>query len=203
MHHAAIDGVSGNDIARLADGHLAGGRATSASQTRGAPKTSLERRSSWHAALRRWPTNPVRAARVSAGIVRSLPALVSSPARPWLPLIDRFSSRRDRGVVLSAPPLIAPATPFNKDIGPHRRWAFASVALADVKSIKNAAGVTVNDVVMALCAGALRALAAETRCSAGGDHSWPPSRCRFARKNRKAPTATASRPIIASLPDAI
>ena len=52
--------------------------------------------------------------------------------------------------------MIAPATPFNKNIGPHRRWAFTSVALADVKSIKNAAGVTVNDVVMALCAGALR-----------------------------------------------
>ncbi|MDT5084198.1 MAG: diacylglycerol O-acyltransferase / wax synthase, partial [Mycobacterium sp.] len=101
-------------------------------------------------------TNPVRAARVSVGIVRSLPALVSSPARPWLPLVDRFLLRRDRGVVLSAPPLIAPATPFNKNIGPHRRWAFTSVALAEVKSIKNAAGVTVNDVVMALCAGALR-----------------------------------------------
>jgi WS/DGAT/MGAT family acyltransferase len=89
-------------------------------------------------------------------IVRSLPALISSPARPWLPLIDRFLLRRNRGVILSAPPLIAPATPFNKNIGPHRRWAFTSIPLAEVKAIKNAAGVTVNDVVMALCAGALR-----------------------------------------------
>jgi WS/DGAT/MGAT family acyltransferase len=64
--------------------------------------------------------------------------------------------RRDRGVILPAPPLIAPATPFNKNIGPHRRWAFTSVPIAKVKAIKNAAGVTVNDAVMALCAGALR-----------------------------------------------
>jgi diacylglycerol O-acyltransferase / wax synthase len=101
-------------------------------------------------------TNPVRAARVSVEIVRSLPAFVSSPARPWLPFIDRFLLRRGRGVILSAPPLVAPTTPFNKNIGPHRRWAFTSLPLAKVKAIKNAAGVTVNDVVMALCAGALR-----------------------------------------------
>src|SRR4029077_19914384 len=100
--------------------------------------------------------HPVRAARLSTQIVSSLPALVASPARPWLPLVDRFLLRRDRNVILSAPPLVAPATPFNKNIGPHRRWAFTSVPLAEVKAIKNAAGVTVNDVVMELCAGALR-----------------------------------------------
>jgi WS/DGAT/MGAT family acyltransferase len=89
-------------------------------------------------------------------MMRSLPALVASPARPWLPLVDRFLLRRDRNVILSAPPLMAPSTPFNKNIGPHRRWAFGSLSLSEVKAVKNAAGVTVNDVVMALCAGALR-----------------------------------------------
>src|SRR6202000_3342615 len=82
-------------------------------------------------------TNPVRAVRVSAGIVRSVPALIGSPARPWLPLIDRYVLRRDRGVVLSAPALIVPATPFNKNIGPHRRWAFTTLPLTQVKEIKN------------------------------------------------------------------
>ena len=52
--------------------------------------------------------------------------------------------------------LRAPATPFNRAIGPHRRWAFRTLPLDDVKAVKNAAGSTVNDVVMALCAGALR-----------------------------------------------
>ena len=155
MHHAAIDGVSGNDLlAALMDTSPQPPEADETDPWRPEAEpgaAQLLARSAMSLA-----THPVRAARVSAGIVRSLPAMVSSPARPELPLIDRFVLRRGRGVVLSAPPMIAPATPFNKNIGPHRRWAFASVPLAEVKAIKNAAGVTVNDVVMALCAGALR-----------------------------------------------
>jgi WS/DGAT/MGAT family acyltransferase len=58
--------------------------------------------------------------------------------------------------MLPSAPLRAPHTPFNKSITGHRRWAFRDIDLADVKKLKNAAGVTVNDVVMALCAGALR-----------------------------------------------
>jgi len=50
----------------------------------------------------------------------------------------------------------APATPFNKQITPHRRFAFRSVDLDTVKMVKNAFGVSVNDVVMAMSAGALR-----------------------------------------------
>jgi diacylglycerol O-acyltransferase / wax synthase len=155
VHHAAIDGVSGNDLlTALMDTSPQPQQAEQPDSWRSEappPTTRLLARSAASLA-----TNPVRAVRVSAGIVRSLPALAKSPARPWLPLIDRFVLRRGRGVILPAPPLIAPATPFNKNIGPHRRWAFTSVPLAKVKAIKNAAGVTVNDVVMALCAGALR-----------------------------------------------
>jgi WS/DGAT/MGAT family acyltransferase len=58
--------------------------------------------------------------------------------------------------VISTRPGRAPATPFNKSITPHRRFAFRSVDLATVKMVKNAFGVSVNDVVMAMCAGALR-----------------------------------------------
>ncbi len=155
VHHAAIDGVSGNDLlAALMDTSPEPREPDRPDAWRPEAEPGAAQLLARSAAS--LATNPVRAARVSAHIVRSLPALVSSPARPWLPLIDRFVLRRDRGVILSAPPLIAPATPFNKNIGPHRRWAFTSVSLAEVKAIKNAAGVTVNDVVMALCAGALR-----------------------------------------------
>jgi WS/DGAT/MGAT family acyltransferase len=41
-------------------------------------------------------------------------------------------------------------------LSPHRRVAFKSVSMDRIKEIKNAAGATVNDVVMASCAGALR-----------------------------------------------
>jgi len=99
--------------------------------------------------------HPFRLARVSAELMRSLPALANSSGRPRLPVVDRLVPGRGRGAV-SAPPLIAPHTPFNKMLGPRRRCAFGNLPLAKVKQIKNSAGVTVNDVVMALCAGALR-----------------------------------------------
>ncbi|HEY2814683.1 MAG TPA: wax ester/triacylglycerol synthase family O-acyltransferase [Acidimicrobiales bacterium] len=54
------------------------------------------------------------------------------------------------------PSLSAPPTPFNAPITPHRRFAFRSAPLQAVKDIKNALGATVNDVVMAVCAGGLR-----------------------------------------------
>lgn len=50
----------------------------------------------------------------------------------------------------------APPTPLNVPIGPHRRFAWLALELADVKAIKNSLGGTVNDVVLATVAGALR-----------------------------------------------
>ena len=50
----------------------------------------------------------------------------------------------------------APRTPFNATITAHRRFAYRSTSLELVKGIKNALGATVNDVVMAACAGGLR-----------------------------------------------
>ncbi len=52
----------------------------------------------------------------------------------------------------------APKVPFNVEIGPARSFAWAEFSLADLKRIKNALGVTVNDVIMAATAGALRHL---------------------------------------------
>jgi WS/DGAT/MGAT family acyltransferase len=49
----------------------------------------------------------------------------------------------------------APSTPFNVEIGPHRRLAFVRGDLGDFKRVKNAHGGTVNDVVLSVVAGAL------------------------------------------------
>jgi len=50
----------------------------------------------------------------------------------------------------------APHAPFNGTLTSNRSWAFGQVPLDQVKAIKNTFGCTVNDVVMAICAGALR-----------------------------------------------
>lgn len=53
-------------------------------------------------------------------------------------------------------PLACPPTPFNGTITSGRRVAFARVALDDVKAVRAASGATVNDVVLAVCTGAVR-----------------------------------------------
>jgi diacylglycerol O-acyltransferase len=50
----------------------------------------------------------------------------------------------------------APQTPLNVPIGPHRRFVGVASRLEDYKLVKNAFGGTVNDVVLAAVAGALR-----------------------------------------------
>jgi WS/DGAT/MGAT family acyltransferase len=50
----------------------------------------------------------------------------------------------------------APEMPLNVNIGPHRRFVGVGSRLEDFKLVKNAFGGTVNDVVLAVVAGALR-----------------------------------------------
>jgi diacylglycerol O-acyltransferase len=61
-------------------------------------------------------------------------------------------AREGRAIV----PLSVPSTVFNGAVGPKRRLGFCSLAMADVKALKAHYGVKVNDVVLAIVAGALR-----------------------------------------------
>jgi diacylglycerol O-acyltransferase len=153
VHHAAIDGVSGSDILTAILDLSPEGRDVEPAPWQGEQQPSSVSMLTRSAAS--LAGHPVRAARLTYGLARSLPGLARSSVRPRLPLVDRLLGR-DAGVVLPSSGLRAPATPFNKRISPHRRWAFGSLPLEDVKAVKNAAGGTVNDVVMALSAGALR-----------------------------------------------
>lgn len=74
------------------------------------------------------------------------------------PIGARIASRtrRDDDALAPVPESTAPASPFNGALTPHRRVALRSIPLPQVKAIKVAAGATVNDVVMAACAGGLR-----------------------------------------------
>ncbi|HET6874194.1 MAG TPA: wax ester/triacylglycerol synthase family O-acyltransferase [Acidimicrobiales bacterium] len=65
-------------------------------------------------------------------------------------------SRQQADGLTAVPETNAPPTPFNGAITPHRRVSLRTTSLASVKAIKGATGATVNDVVMAACAGGLR-----------------------------------------------
>jgi diacylglycerol O-acyltransferase / wax synthase len=62
----------------------------------------------------------------------------------------------------------APDTPFNVEIGPHRRFGWVNASLDDLKQVKNELGGTVNDVILAAVAGALgRYMRARGHATAG------------------------------------
>jgi WS/DGAT/MGAT family acyltransferase len=102
---------------------------------------------------RNYATTPLAAARLVAGLARRAPALGGVYRQPLERLLRL--GQRD-GDMIAAVPVGAPATPLNRTITQHRRVAFRSVPLDEVKLVKKSHGVTVNDVVMAMCAGALR-----------------------------------------------
>ncbi|HET6952265.1 MAG TPA: wax ester/triacylglycerol synthase family O-acyltransferase [Acidimicrobiales bacterium] len=83
----------------------------------------------------------------------SLPALVGRTVRTAGHLVSRH---RDPEAVVGAVPLRAPRTPWSAAITPHRAVAFARVRLSDVRRVKDAFGVKVNDVVLAVTSAALR-----------------------------------------------
>jgi WS/DGAT/MGAT family acyltransferase len=82
-------------------------------------------------------TQPFRQGRVAAKLLSALPRMAGTL---------RHASLRE-----------APPTPFNEKIGPHRSVAFTSIPLDDMRAVKDAVGVTLNDVVLGTCAGAVRA----------------------------------------------
>lgn len=58
--------------------------------------------------------------------------------------------------------LLAPRTPWNRQIGPARSFAAVTLSLEESKRLARAAGVSLNDIVLAVCAGALREVLSRT-----------------------------------------
>lgn len=111
---------------------------------------------------RRWTPGDASSAELA---VRGLAKFASRPVSRPVQLASLVPStvstvadivRRARSGRAMAAPFRAPRTRFNDSITRRRNIAFARLNLEDIKTVKNRFGVTVNDVVMALCAGVLR-----------------------------------------------
>jgi len=152
IHHAAIDGASGAELLTvLLDLTPAGRELPPARPFRpGSPPGWPELTAK---AVARLAWRPVQTVRLTNEMVKVLPTL--APVVNTL-VGGMLGLNRGDGAVIPTTLGRAPATPFNKPITPHRRFAFRSVDLDTVKKVKNVFGVSVNDVVMAMCAGALR-----------------------------------------------
>lgn len=141
VHHAAIDGVSGAEITvNLLDVQPEPVEFPPADWVPDRVPSDFEMVAY---AVRSLSTQPLRAVKA---------------ARRTVELALRLRQRnREPGVSPPPAPFQGPKTFLNTALTPHRRYATTQIALEDMKAIKNTLGGTVNDVVLAVCAGGLRA----------------------------------------------
>ncbi|WP_462187689.1 wax ester/triacylglycerol synthase family O-acyltransferase, partial [Frankia sp. CcWB2] len=162
IHHAVLDGLSGAEVLLALTDFTPAGREP---PPPAAPPAGLPNQAEMLArGLLGLSRQPLRALSV---LPRTLRYLDRNPALRTVPGI-RLAGRVARGVlefrreahtdgeILEVPRVRAPRTRFNGPISPHRQVAFATLPLTDIKTIKNHFHVTVNDVVVTLCAGAVR-----------------------------------------------
>jgi WS/DGAT/MGAT family acyltransferase len=147
-HHALVDGISGVDITTVLFDTSAdptpSGRPAEAWTARPLPGQA---KLLGEALLERTT--------VPGEMTRGVRALTRHPRRALGRLREGLA-----GIGASAFPGIghpAPHTPFNVDIGPHRRYTWVDAELAQFKAIKDALGGTLNDVVLAAVSLALGA----------------------------------------------
>jgi WS/DGAT/MGAT family acyltransferase len=164
IHHAAVDGVSGAEITGILLDLQPEGRAIPPAPAR---EPGDRKPGQWEMlgrGLLGAPRQPLRAARTLPTMVQNIGGLPGIEAIPGVPMLGSVASRVRRvvsgsrdGEVLERPSTPAPRTRFNERLSPHRRFSFGQLPLDRVKAVKTELGITVNDVVVALCASALRA----------------------------------------------
>jgi WS/DGAT/MGAT family acyltransferase len=170
FHHAAVDGASGVELLTLMLDEDPEGAPVQPPAREWRPERVPSEFEMLLDATLGLARKPGRAVLLAARTAREIgqatrnPALIAAAnqVRGSLrgPLGTLLNIGRDRGEDRDTPtPLPSvrpPRTPFNDKITPHRKLAIGSSSLEVVKTIKTAFDATVNDVVMAVCAGGLR-----------------------------------------------
>jgi diacylglycerol O-acyltransferase len=142
IHHACLDGVAG----AMMLGHLFRTEPV-------APPESAD--FAWKRKAR-LPSGPELMLRSLGSSVRT-PLRAARALRETVTALGRLSRMGAAGEAIPpALPFQAPRTSLNRAVTPRRCFAFAEVPLARVKAVRKVFDVTVNDVVLALCSGALR-----------------------------------------------
>jgi diacylglycerol O-acyltransferase len=143
-HHAMVDGVSGVDITSV---------------LYDADKEPAETPKQ----LERWVPEPepngaqllaealVERAIYPREIVRGVRRIMRGPRRA----LEKAAEAAVAAGTFARTGIGAPRSPFNFEVGTHRRFAWVRASLADMKHVKNQLGGTVNDVILAAVAGAL------------------------------------------------
>ncbi len=145
MHHSLIDGISGMRMLQQA-------MSTDAAKSRSLPPFWSAPQGT-PAASRRAPVPTMAnvmaaAAQALRGQLSSAPQLLAAFGK----MIRRVGERGEGMVV----PFDAPLSVLNGRVREKRRFATQQFAMARLRALADAAGCTLNDVVLALCGGSLR-----------------------------------------------
>jgi WS/DGAT/MGAT family acyltransferase len=163
VHHAVVDGVSGNEILSTLLDVSPEGRDITPPQKRRRGEREPSQFEMLGRGLAALPTQPFRMLRSLPTVIPNLTDFPGVGAIPGAPTLSRTLAKawgilpgaRSIGV-LESTTARPPRTPFNRRISAHRSFAFGSLSLESVKALKNELDITVNDVVVALCATAVR-----------------------------------------------
>jgi diacylglycerol O-acyltransferase len=145
-HHSLIDGIAGVDLAQVLF------------DLTPVPQEIPHPDEAWEPA--REPNAIELLADGAAGLARAglgvAARAISAATRPAEAVTELRAAAEGLGEIVWAGMNPAPETPLNVEIGPHRRFVGVRNRLEDFKTIKNAFGGTVNDVVLSVVSGSLR-----------------------------------------------
>lgn len=142
IHHSLVDGMAGSSIVALIHDLVADPQAAAAAEHE--PPRLVDPQPSIAELLARASINGIRNV---AGVVSGGVSTSAQLAR-YLTAILRKE--------VPPPDISAPKTRFNQPVGPHRVFTAAEFSLERILAVKDAAGVKVNDVALAVTAGALQ-----------------------------------------------
>ena len=149
IHHATVDGIGGLNISRL----LFDPAST-------APPIPTQAGPPMQAVTAHAPAPRRLVAEAVLDLARRPATALAALPRDWAATRTATANalRRVGGVCVAARTLLrpAPGSPLNTTIGTPRRYTTASTRLDDYQRVRQAHGVTINDVVLATVSGALR-----------------------------------------------
>lgn len=160
IHHAVVDGMSGAEILGVLLDLAPEGREAPppVSNGTGPMPGQFEMLARGLAGLPKYPL------RVLESLPKALPNIEEVGIYDAIPGA-RELARATRGIqnrlglggdVVERKQMIPPVTSFNGRVSAHRRLAIGRIPLDAVKAVKNELDCTVNDVVVSICAGAVR-----------------------------------------------
>ena len=143
-HHCMIDGISGADLMSVIMSPYPEPNALAPEPWKPRPRPT-DARLLFDETLRRAAQPPA--------VFRAVYDTMLDPETKLREVADAAA-----GIVEAFAPALSPVskTPLNVEVGPHRRFDWTEMRVADLKAVKNVLGGTLNDVVLATVSGALR-----------------------------------------------